>query len=79
MNDSTQKSVKKTATLEAFLKTRPAIRCRLDNAHELFDEKSGRSVFSWQVKGNFTLPLVPLAVGAIATAITLSCLFSTKD
>ena len=76
MNETTENTPKKSCTLEAFLKTRPAIRCRLDNSHELFDEKSGRSVFSWQVKGNFTLPLVPLAVGAVATAITLSCLFS---
>ena len=76
MNDSTQSTPKKATTLNEFLKTRPAIRCHLDNSHELFDEKSGRSVFSWQIKGNFTLPLVPLAVGAIATAITLSCLFS---
>ena len=79
MNDTAENTPKNKDALTSFLKTRPAIRCRFDNSHELFDEKSGRSVFSWQAKGNFTLPLIPLAVGAIATAVTLSCLFSTKD
>jgi len=64
--------------LAALCKLGPRVRCHFDNGQEFFAKNSEEASFSWRTKGDFTLPLIPLAVGAVAAAITLSCLFSGK-
>ena len=72
------KNTAKNEGLAALCRLGPRIRFRFDNGREFFAKNSDSAVFSWHTKGDFTLPVIPCAVGIATAAITLSCLFSGK-
>ncbi len=73
------KNAVKKEGLAALCSLGPRVRCQFDNGQEFFAGKTGNSFFSWRAKGDFTLPVLPLTVGILATAVTLSCLFPTQN
>ena len=64
--------------LAALCELGPRVKCHFDNGQEFFAKKSGEAIFSWRTKGDFTLPIIPFAVGAIVAGIALSCAFSSQ-
>ena len=65
--------------LAALCQRGASVKCHFDNGQEFYAKKSGKTVFSWHAKGDFTIPLLPFAVGAALCAVALSQLFSQKS
>ena len=77
-NQDFAKNTDKKEGLAALCSFGPRVRFHFDNEREFFKKKSNVPVFSWHTKGDFTLPIIPFAVGVTAAAIALSCLLTKK-
>ena len=73
LNADKLKSCVKKTTCEAIGKSSPRIHCQFDNGQEFFGKNSSKSLFSWRVKGDFTLPILPILVGAAMICIASAC------
>lgn len=69
---NTPKNTDKKEGLAALCSLGPRVRCRFDNGQEYFAKSTGEALFSWHVKGDFTLPLLPFAVGLAAASIAVA-------
>lgn len=76
--DKLKNSIAKEGICE-LCKKGPRVHCHFDKGQEYYGKNSSKSLFSWRVKGDFTLPLFPMLVGAAAVAIGVCCLFDKKS
>ena len=74
--ENTFKKPNRKEGLSALCRLGPRVKCQFDNSQEFFAKKNEKSLFSWRVKGDFTLPLIPFATCLLASAVTLSLLVS---
>ena len=72
MNQTTDERTPKTKKSIAELVCHgPRVRCHFDNGQEFSGGKKSSPLFSWHVKGDFTLPLFPTALTLLAATVLL--------
>ena len=64
----------------AMKKETPAVRCHFDNGQEYFGKDGTSPLFSWRVKGDFRLPIIPFlsVFAALLTVLGTAACFCRK-
>ena len=68
------KNTLKKGGIGALSKSFPSVRCHFDNGQEYYGKERTKPLFSWQVKGDFRIELLPFLV-SIVSFLTALCSF----
>ena len=71
MDHTTDKGSTKTKCLASLLCHGPRVHIRFDKGQEFYNGKKPTPLFSWQTKGDFSIPLIPAAVTLLAATVLL--------
>ena len=68
------KNTLKKGGVGALSKSLPSVRCHFDNGQEYYGKNKTKPLFSWHLKGDFSIELLPFFV-SIVSFLTALCTF----